>query len=162
MNGRPYIVCDRTITRWHLNYRRNYECFPNPNQHRMGGKAMLPRLLEENEDLKEALLEYARENISELSAELLYNYLHEQALPTLVKSKQEELGNKDYSKEDLFKEHQEKNIPMRMVQLQSTATPTKNYLQAHPLSSSLNTVFTVKATGIIIIWSYSWRTALIA
>ena len=101
-NNNTYIKFHRTIQQWHLMYRRNSECFPNPNTHKREGKVTLPRLLEENPDLKDAIVYYARDHLHELSASLLFHYLHEEALPALVEKKREELDNQQYTKDDHF------------------------------------------------------------
>ena len=80
-NNSTYIRFHGTIRKWHLLFRRNGECFPNPNTHKKDGKKTLPRLLEENPDLKDAIVYYAREHLHELSASLVVHYLHEEALP---------------------------------------------------------------------------------
>jgi hypothetical protein len=51
------------IQQWHLMYCRSYKCFPNPNTHKKDGKATLPRLLEENPDLKDAIIYYAQDHL---------------------------------------------------------------------------------------------------
>jgi hypothetical protein len=114
-NNLSYIKSNRTIQLWHLLYRRNGECFPNPNTHKKDGKKTLPRLLEENPDLKDAIVHYARDHLHELSASLLFHYLHEEALPALVERKKEELDNPQYNKEDLLAEHQLGKLTLRTV-----------------------------------------------
>ena len=114
-NNTTYIKFHRTIQQWHLIYRRNYECFPNPNTHKKDGKATLPRLLEENPDLKDAIVYFARDHLHELSASLLFHFLHEEALPALVEKKREELDNQQYSKDDLLVDHQLGKLTLRTV-----------------------------------------------
>ena len=114
-NNITYIKSFRTIQVWHLIYRRNGESFPNPNTHKKDGKKTLPRLLEENPDLKDAIVYYARDHLHELSASLLFYYLHEEALPALVERKREELANPEYNKEDLLIEHQLAKLTLRTV-----------------------------------------------
>ena len=55
-NNTTYIKNQETIQRWHLLYRRNDECFPNPNTYKKDGRKTLPRLLEENPDLQDAIV----------------------------------------------------------------------------------------------------------
>ena len=114
-NNITYIKFHRTIQGWHLLYRRNGECFPNPNTHKKDGKKTLPRLLEENPDLKDAIIYYSREHLHELSASLLYHYLHEEALPAPVEKKKKELDNHEYTKDDLLAEHQLKKLTLTTV-----------------------------------------------
>jgi hypothetical protein len=72
-NNSTYIKFHGTIRKWHLWFRRNGECFPNPNTHKKDGKKTLPRLLEENPDLKDAIVYYAQEHLHKLSRK---HYLH--------------------------------------------------------------------------------------
>jgi hypothetical protein len=111
-NNTTYIKFHRTIQQWHL---PSYRCFPNQNSHKKDGKAKLPRLLEENPDLKDTIIYYARDHLHELSASLLFQYLHEEALPALVEKKKEELKNQQYSKDDLLVDHQLGILTLRTV-----------------------------------------------
>ena len=114
-NNSSYIKFHGTIRKWHLLFRRNGECFPNPNTHKKDGKKTLPRLLEENPDLKDAIMYYAQEHLHKLSASLVFHYLHEEALPALVEKKREELDNPGYSKDELLREHQLGKLTLRTV-----------------------------------------------
>jgi hypothetical protein len=67
-NNLTYIRYHQTIQQWHLIYCCNFKCFPNQNTHKKDGKATLPRLLEENPDLKDAIINYAWDHLHELSA----------------------------------------------------------------------------------------------
>ena len=114
-NNTTYIKYHHTIQVWHLLYRRNGECFPNPNTHKKDGKKTLPLILEANPDLKDAILYYARDHLHELSTSLLYHYLHEEALPALVEKKKDELANPHYNKDDLLIEHHLTKLTLRTV-----------------------------------------------
>ena len=78
---------------WHRIYRSNNEAFPNRHLAGRISKPPLPRLLEENPDFKMSLLKHAKENLSTLSAESLYAYLHNVALPVLLEERKTELGD---------------------------------------------------------------------
>jgi hypothetical protein len=51
-------------------------------------------------------IRYAKTNLNELSAELMFNYLHIIALPVFLLQRREELGNENYETIDLVRENQ--------------------------------------------------------
>ncbi len=54
-------------------------------QVRVAGKHNLPPFLEQNKEVCTLLQQYARENLSELSVELICEYLHDTVIPKMVK-----------------------------------------------------------------------------
>ena len=115
IDGNKYTKSARTIQRWHLEFRMCGECFPNPRVRRRGRAAMLPPMLDSNPDLKEYLVTYAKENLSNLTAELLYSYLQETAMPALLEQRRRETGNGEMTMEELLKENQLKTLTLRTI-----------------------------------------------
>ena len=91
-----------TIMRWYNAFNLN-GCFPNC--HRQNGKVLLPMLLTENPDLKEALLSFCNKNLSILSAKLVHTYLFTKALPSLLEKQKKESQNHDMTITDLLQEN---------------------------------------------------------
>jgi hypothetical protein len=106
-DGVSHIKNKETVSRWHLAFRRNNEAFPNPHVHsKDGSKTSLPPLLDRNPELAKCIITYAKQHLNELSAELLYSYVHEIALPALLDERRAELANESYTMEQLLHENQ--------------------------------------------------------
>ena len=86
-----------------MTFRRNDESFPNP--HVQSSKASLPPLLDRYPELAKSIVLYAKQNLNELSAELLYSYLHEVALPALLEERRAELVDAFYTMAQLLGEN---------------------------------------------------------
>jgi hypothetical protein len=99
-------ICSRrhAFKDMHLAFHRNNEAFPNP--HVIGMKTSLPPLLDRNPEVKQSIMEYAKQNLNGLSAELIYSYLHEVALPALLNDRRAELVNPTLTMEQLLEENQ--------------------------------------------------------
>jgi hypothetical protein len=107
IDGVDHIKNKETLSRWHLVFRRNDESFPNPHVHSIDGqKTSLPPLLDRNPDLARSIINYAKQNLNELSAELLYSYIHEIALPALLDERRAELADETYTMGQLLLENQ--------------------------------------------------------
>jgi hypothetical protein len=102
-DGVDHVRSAETVSRWHLTFRRNNESFPNP--HVNSAKASLPPLLDRYPELARSIVLYAKQNLNELSAELLYSYLHEVALPALLEERRAELVDEFYTMEQLLGEN---------------------------------------------------------
>ena len=72
-------------------------------------------MLENNPDVKDGLLKYAKENINDLSAELCLTYLHEVAIPTLVEKRKEELEDDSITVDDILKENRLTKLSLSTV-----------------------------------------------
>jgi hypothetical protein len=106
-DGVEHIKNKETLSRWQLAFRRNNESFPNPHVHSIDGKnTSLPSLLDHNPELARCIIQYAKQNMNELSVELLYSYVHAIALPALLEDRQAELADKTYTMEQLLHENQ--------------------------------------------------------
>jgi hypothetical protein len=68
MDGVAHVKNKETVSRWHLAFHRNNEAFPNP--HVIGMKTSLPPLLDQNPEVKQSIMEYAKQNLNDLSAKL--------------------------------------------------------------------------------------------
>ncbi len=113
MDGVAHVKNKETVSRWHLAFRRNNEAFPNP--HVIGMKTSLPPLLDRNPEVKQSIMEYAKQNLNDLSAELIYSYLHEVALPALLNDRRAELVNPTLTMEQLLEENQLTKLSMTTV-----------------------------------------------
>ena len=63
---------------------RKYECFPYPNLNIQCGKQALPRLLEVYPCAKEQIVSFGLKNLSHLTIELVYQFLHSTVIPRLA------------------------------------------------------------------------------
>jgi hypothetical protein len=89
-DGVDHIRSKETVSRWYLTFRRSNDAFPNPHVH--STNTSLPPLLDPRyPELAKCIVQYAKQNLNELSAELLYSYLHEIALPALLEERRAEL-----------------------------------------------------------------------
>jgi hypothetical protein len=96
-----------------LAFRCNNEAFPNP--HVIGMKTYLPPLLDRNPEVKQSIMEYVKQNLNDLSAELIYSYLHKVALPALLNDRRAELVNPTLTMEQLLEENQLTKLLMTTV-----------------------------------------------
>ena len=62
-------------------------------------------MLEQNPDLKQALISFGKENLNELSAKRMSTYLHTIALPALLETKRQELEDDEYGMDKLLEAH---------------------------------------------------------
>jgi hypothetical protein len=114
MDGVAHVKNKETVSRWHLAFRYNNEAFPNP--HIIGTKTSLPPLLDQNPELKGCIVEYAKQNLNDLSAKIIYLYLqHEVALPALLKERRTELANPRLTMAQLLEENQLTKLSMTTV-----------------------------------------------
>jgi hypothetical protein len=90
-DGVDHIRSKETVSRWYLTFRRSNDAIPNPHVH--STNTSLPPLLDPRyyPELAKCIVQYAKQNLNELSAELLYSYLHEIALPALLEERRAEL-----------------------------------------------------------------------
>jgi hypothetical protein len=96
----------RTIQNWHLAFRRNDESFPNKHASKLN-VPNLPVLLETYPEAKASMITFMKENLNQLSAELVYTFVHENVLPNLAKLRGKELGKAvgEYKPEHLLKDN---------------------------------------------------------
>jgi DNA-binding transcriptional regulator YhcF (GntR family) len=110
-----HIKNGETIRIWHHDFRASSECFRNPNVYKRNGKPPLPPMLERNPDFTRSVIRYAKTNLNELSAELLFNYLHTIALPALLLQRREELGDATLEITDLLRENRLTKLTLETV-----------------------------------------------
>ena len=113
--GLDLIRNGETLRKWHLLFRDNNDCFPNPARHRHDGRSPLPMLLENNPDLKNALVRYCKEHLDHLTAELITSYLYETALPALLEERRRELVSNDFTLEQLLQENRLTKIAVSTI-----------------------------------------------
>jgi hypothetical protein len=91
-----YIQNPRTIMEWLRIFRRTTS-FPNPAAIRQcHWKNKLPAIFQNNPDLHQSLIAYARANLSTLSGELIHQYLFCTAIPGIVAKVKRETGQSEY------------------------------------------------------------------
>jgi hypothetical protein len=95
--------------------RVSNECFRNPNVYKRNGKLPLPQMLDRNPDFTRSVIRFAKTNLTELSVEMLCNYLHTIALPVLLLQRQEELANDNFDMTDLLRENQLTKLTLETV-----------------------------------------------
>jgi hypothetical protein len=72
-------------------------------------------MLERNPDFKRSLNWYAKTNLNELSAELLFNYLHTIALAALLLQRREELADETFETTDLLRENRLTKLTLETI-----------------------------------------------
>ena len=70
----------------------------------ISSKSRQPYFLSSNPDAVAAILSYCKENISGLSGEMLYSFIHDTLLPNLVEKIKEEREDQSYTLDELKKE----------------------------------------------------------
>ena len=70
-----------TLLLWFRQYREN-DCFPNSSKLR-SRKSSMPFILASNPDFVEQMISYCKEELSTLTSENLYHFVHETAIPNL-------------------------------------------------------------------------------
>ena len=73
------FVSARTVTIWYREFRVKRK-FPVIKY----GKNKLPPFLSDNNDMKEKIMQFCRENLDELTAKLVLEFIHDKLLPILV------------------------------------------------------------------------------
>jgi hypothetical protein len=105
-DGVAHIKNKETLSCWHLAFQRNNKAFPNPHIYSIDGKnTSLPPPLDCNQELARCTFQYTKQNMNELSAELLYYSYVLARLPALLKERQAELADKTYTMEQLHHEN---------------------------------------------------------
>ena len=112
----PPTVTAKTVMRWHRQFRDNGNKFLNPARIRRKNKE-LPPMLDNYIELRKNLMNYANENIKNLSAELLHDYLHKIALPVALRERRDELGLKEteFTMKDFLMENKLKTLSLSTV-----------------------------------------------
>ena len=102
--------CSRTVRNWYLEFRMNNRSF----NIKAPAKHSLAPFLDENKDVCEWIKQYARENLPELSIELMSEYIHNIVIPSIIKERSavEPSEGEKYEKEmrDLLREYGLKTI----------------------------------------------------
>jgi hypothetical protein len=94
----------RTIMEWLRIFRRT-SSFPNPAVVRQcHWKNKLPAIFQNNPDLHQSLVSYARANLATLSGELIHQYLFNTAIPGIVTRVQRETGQ-EYTTAQFLKDN---------------------------------------------------------
>jgi hypothetical protein len=100
---------------WHHDFHGSNECFRNPNIYKRHGKPPLPPMLDRNPDFTRSVITFAKQNVNELSAEMMCSYLHMFALPALLQQRKEELDNNNFELVDLLYENRLTKLTLATV-----------------------------------------------
>ena len=79
----------KTILDWYRLFKKEH-VFRNPYLIRTSRKG-LPKMLDANPDLMNAFIAYGKENLQALSAEMMHTWLHDVAIPELIKQRKREI-----------------------------------------------------------------------
>ena len=115
-NSRMNIKNPKTIMKWYNNFNHiNNQCFIN--KYSTSKKDILPPFLDNNPDITEAIISFCKNNLINLSAEVVQEYIIETCVPQLVQSRKKELQNNNINVDFIMKENNLKCICLRTVQL---------------------------------------------
>ena len=106
-DGFVHIKMGESVTKWHRKYQILAEQFSNPAVVRMNGRPDLPPFLDKNSNAKKAIIQNARENLSEFSPEFLHTYIHEKVLPTTAKACMREIRQEMRERRERVEEFEE-------------------------------------------------------
>ena len=81
--GFTSVTNAQTVEGWYRKFRKSRQLTGG----NLPGKHNLPPFLQENKDVSIKIQQYARENLHQLSVELIMQYLHETVLPNMVEQK---------------------------------------------------------------------------
>ena len=65
----------------------------------------LPPIFDFNPDLKDEFISYAKENLVNLSAELMFEYCNSNLIPKLLDQERKETGDSELTREDVLKQY---------------------------------------------------------
>ena len=115
-NSRMNIKNPKSIMKWYNNFNHiNNQCFIN--KYSTSKKDILPPFLDNNPDITEAIISFCKNNLINLSAEVVQEYIIETCVPQLVQSRKKELQNNNINVDFIMKENNLKCICLRTVQL---------------------------------------------
>jgi len=80
-----YEVCDKSIRLWNMEFRVN-NLFNHPNPIISSGKTLTPPLFDLFPEVKDSILTYCLQNISDLNVTRVHNYIVDNLLPNLQKT----------------------------------------------------------------------------
>jgi hypothetical protein len=100
-----------TVRIWHHDFPGE----DDPNVFKRNGKPPLPPMLERNPDFARSAIRFAKQNLNELSAEMMGNYLHTSVLPDLLRQRQDELDDADFLITDLLCENRLTKLTLAAV-----------------------------------------------
>ena len=113
-NQRWIITSPRTIMIWYRTFNHiNDQCFIN--QFSNCPKKSLPRLLDANPDLTQAIITYCNNNLLHLTATEVQEYIINTCLPELLEKRKKELQNDNIDMDFLKKENNIKTVCKQTV-----------------------------------------------
>ena len=91
-NSRWCIKWSSTLMKWYREFNHhNNQHFINP--YTAGAKKTLPTFIENNRDIKEAIIAYCNSNLLELTVASLQEFIITKCFPTLLETRKKELNN---------------------------------------------------------------------
>ena len=97
-------ICARTLTTWFRDFRMNREKFINvPKRRSLIDR--LPPIFDENHDMKDKFVAHAKQNIINLTPELMYEFCNDTLIPNLVKQVKKETGDESITKDIVLKKY---------------------------------------------------------
>ena len=116
-NKSNYVIHDTTaVFEWFREFRIN-DCFMNPAKGLKNRKLALPRLINDDPDILKSMINFCRENISNLTVECVHQFLLRDAIPKLAKTMQEEHPHRQAPTiESILKSYGLKTLSIKTVQ----------------------------------------------
>ena len=99
--------------KWFRHFRNNGESFINA-PHRSSLVNKNPLIFQLNPDLKQRFISHARTNITGLTAEVMYDFLHHTIIPELIEEEKRETGE-TLSKSEILKQYSLTKLSMDTV-----------------------------------------------
>ena len=107
-------VSERTIMQWFRDFRKNRECFINvPKKYSLIDR--IPPIFDYNPHLKDKFISYAKENLTDLNGELMYDYCIDTLIPELVEQDRKELEDEEATSEEILKAYRITNFSIRTL-----------------------------------------------
>ena len=75
----------------------------------------LPPIFDLNPHLKDKFIQYAKENLVDLNAELMYEFCNDKLIPELIEQDRKELEDETLSSEEILKTYRITNFCMRTL-----------------------------------------------
>ena len=113
-NDTNHWVCARTVMKWFRDFRMNHESFPNVPKHRSLFER-IPPIFDCNPDLKDEFISYAKANLVNLNAEIMYDFVHDTLIPKLVEQERKETGDSELTKESVLANYKIKTLHIRTL-----------------------------------------------
>ena len=103
-NNKNLWICKRTLMQWFRDFRLNKEKFINiPKKRSLIDR--LPPIFDMNPGLKDRFISYAKENLVNLSAELMFEFVNDKLIPDLIEQDRREMEDNTLTREMVLKQY---------------------------------------------------------